>query len=71
MDFEALLQSFLSPDNATRRAAEAAINNLRSHKDALALELVKVSDAFGNRQNAYPSATFNRENADTDKTRVI
>lgn len=46
MDFVGLLNGFLAPDNGVRRAAEKQINELKVHRDALPLELLKVSLLF-------------------------
>ncbi len=42
MDFTLLLKGFLQPDNTIRRAAEKQIQDLKVHRDALPLELLKV-----------------------------
>ncbi len=42
MDFTLLLKGFLHTDNAIRRAAEKQIQDLKVHRDALPLELLKV-----------------------------
>ncbi len=43
MDFIALLNGFLTPDNTVRKAAEAQLQALKVHTDALPLELTKAS----------------------------
>jgi hypothetical protein len=45
MDFIGLLNGFLTPDNTIRKAAEAQLQQLKVHKDALPLELTKVRDS--------------------------
>jgi hypothetical protein len=42
MDFTGLLAACIAPDNSVRRAAEKHLNQLKAHKDALPMELLKV-----------------------------